>query len=323
MARYLIIRFLWMLFILLVVGTIAFFGARMAHMSLWGPSRPFAVLFTAARDQFQDYIGAIISDWDWGTTGSFTHPVPVLESMRNAVPYTLRINLIAMGIAIVLSLIFGVTSAWKKNSVYDYVVNTFCLLFGSIPSYVWILGAMIVFGIYYKWIPVLFPIYSGAPWHVIVRGYILPVVALIGFPVAILTQLIRSEIIEQYNADFMLLAKVKGLRKKQIVFKHLMRNSVLPALEKIPALFTTVMFNGFIIETIYNVPGVARFFIRHTVPGGGHGSGRSAPAVFSIDAEVMVAVTLFYAILALSMTLVVDVLYVLIDPRITIGGGKN
>ena len=321
MVRYIIIRFLWMCVILMIVGTIAFYGARIAHMVIWGQRMPLFDLLPIVREQFLVYLERIVTEWNWGYVGSPASPESIIETMRNAVPYTLRINLIAMGIAIGLALFFGVTSAWKKNTVYDYAVNTFCLVFSSIPSYVWILGAMIVFGIWYKWLPVIFPLHSGAPWHFYVRGYFLPVLAMIGMPLAVLTQMIRGEITEQYNADFLLLAKVKGLRKDQIVIRHLIRNSILPALEKIPALFTTVMFNGFIVEAIYNVPGVARFFIRNVHSAGGHGS--RDYAYFVIDAQVVVIVTLFYAVLALMMTLVVDILYAVIDPRITIVGGKK
>ncbi len=312
-----IIRTLWLFVVLFIVGTVVFYASQMTMMAFFGQRAPFFEIFARTRRLYSDYLGGILSEWDWGATGNPGFKTPVWQTIRETAPYALRLNLVAMAVSIVLALFFGITTAWKKNTVYDYVVNTFCLVLSSIPAFIWIFGLMVLFGFRLRWVPPLFPLYSGAEWHVIALGYVIPTLALIGMPLAVLTQLIRGELSEQLDADFLLLAKVKGLRKDQIVSKHLLRNSILPALEKVPVLFASVMFNSFLLELIYGVPGVGRWFFRNIY------EPMMDTGYFLIDVNVMVAVSLFYAVLALAMILIVDVLYVIIDPRIALGDNKE
>lgn len=316
MARYIVIRLLWIIVVFLLLFVIIYFAASLAHLAFWQRSLPF-------REQLQiSYEGFItfLDDLFFGTLEQEGRRETVMETFRKTAPVSLSIVGVGFLFTLAAGLFLGVMSAVYKNSFLDYVISTITLFFASIPAYLWVIGLMVMFAWTLGWLPGMYPVYAAdmgtPPIDVQIIGMIIPVIALSFYPVATFAQLIRGEVIEQNTSDALLLAKAKGLSMRRALFKHSLPLSFLPILREIPNMFIFMLFNAFLVEVAYNVPGIARWFY-HSVYMNVMDSG-----TFNIDPPVVVIVSLFYAALMLIMTLIVDLSYGLIDPRINMQGKK-
>jgi len=295
---------------------VLFYATQLTHYTRWVfPRVDFMTRLDKTNNDFIEFVRRLVGEWYWGTDPH--RGESNWELFKARAPITLRINIYAFVVSLMIGITLGIISAVRKNRPSDYIINSLILTFVSIPSFLWVFALMVLIGFRAGWVPSIFPFHSSATYHERMLGLVIPTIALSGFPIAVFAQLMRSELTETLTEDYTLLARTKGLNRRQVLFRHTMRNSMLPVIEKIPQTFMFVMFNSFLVEVIYNVPGMARWFFRSAFI-----SEFTAVSGFRLQLYPVLIISTFYAALALITIFLGELLYGIIDPRITLGRKK-
>lgn len=233
--------------------------------------------------------------------GDFGNSLQYLSPAFNVVldrfPATLELALLSLAMSVVLAIPLGVLSATRPNSIFDHACTLLGLAGQSIPNFWLGILLMLFFGVSLRWLPI-----SGrGDWH----NLVLPSITLAAFPLARNMRLFRSSLLDVIHADYVRTARAKGLSNNVVMYRHAMRNALLPLVTIVGLQLGFTLGGSVIIETVFAWPGVGRTIIQ---------------AINQKDFPVVQAgVTL----LALSFTmtnLLVDLLYARIDPRIRLGG---
>lgn len=241
--------------------------------------------------QYLNYLGSILT-FDLGP--SFKYPGVSINSMIAAgLPVTLQTGLLAVICVVALGVPLGVIAALNRNRWPDTTVMFIATLGVAIPSYVIATVSIYVFALRLGWVPT----FGLDDW----RGYFLPVFALSGFWISFVSRLTRSSLLETLEQDYMVTARAKGLRKGQILFKHGLRNSLLPVVTVLGPVVANLITGSFVIEQIFALPGIGRQFVL---------------SITNRDYTAIMGITIFYAAILMVMILIVDLLYVWLDPRI-------
>lgn len=258
--------------------------------------------------QYVRWVINVSTKWDWGLSTRVQPNVPVFELLASRIPITLRLNFVALFFYIPIGFVLGIWAALKKNGLADNVISFMVMVFISVPSFVIMLFLVIIFGYQLNWLPSLFPP-ATANFGEMLRGMVLPVLGLSFGSIASLTRVTRAELTEVLTSEFLLLARTKGLTRKQSVIRHAMRNSMVPLVPGIIGSFVGLLSGSVIIERIYSIPGTGRLFIRALTPN-------------NYDYNLILATTAFYTFIGLIAVLLVDLSYGLVDPRIRMGARK-
>lgn len=187
----------------------------------------------------------------------------------------------------------GVVAALNRNRWPDTSVMLIATVGVAIPSYVIATVTLYFFALKLGWVPT----FGLDDW----RGYILPVIALAGFWVSFVARLARSSLLETFDQDYMTTARAKGLRPGQVLFKHGLRNSLIPVITVLGPVVANLITGSFVIEQIFALPGIGRYFVL---------------SITNRDYTAIMGITIFYAALLMVMILIVDLLYLWLDPRI-------
>ncbi|MFK5884192.1 MAG: ABC transporter permease [Candidatus Izemoplasma sp.] len=250
----------------------------------------------------------IISDWDWGYSTRVSVNVPVFDVLKTRMWVTLKLNLIALFFYIPIGFVLGIVAALKKNTIIDNIITFSVMVFISIPSFVVMSIMVMVFGYQLGWVIEQYPS-ADLTGSIQYTGMILPVLGLSFGAIAGLTRTTRAELTEVLTSEFLLLARTKGLTKRQTVIRHAMRNSMVPLVPGIIGSFVGLLSGSLIIERIYSIPGTGRIYLR-------------AMALGDFDYNLILGITAFYTIIGLFAVLLVDLSYGIVDPRIRMGGRK-
>lgn len=316
-VRYLVVRLVWLFIMLTIIFIITYYVSRVSHLMIWTPHYSFFDNIRIATVGFKEFMRDLL----FGVVEQASGRETVQEQFVRAAPVSLFIVAIGFLYAFIVGVFLGILSAIFHRSWFDRIISNITLFFASIPAYLWV----IVFMVYFTWqrdlLPGLYPAYPSdigpPPISLQMIGLIIPVVALSFYPVAMFAQLVRGELIELSTSNTLVLAKAKGLTPRRALLKHTLPLSFLPLIRQIPNMFTFMLFNAFVVEVAYNVPGIARWMY-HSMIIEIFDSGQ-----FFIDPPVVVAVSMFYAVLMLVMTFLSDFTYVLFDPRIKIHSKKT
>lgn len=225
----------------------------------------------------------------------------VNEILADGFPVSAQLGLEAMAFAVLAGLIMGVIASLRHNRLPDYTVMFLAVVGLAVPSFV---------------LAPLFQKYFGLEWNLLpIAGWgsfedtILPAIALSFTPLALMTRLMRSSMLEVMSQDYIRTARAKGLPPAKVVTRHAIRNAILPAITIIGPLAVDIITGSFVIEKIFSIPGIGKYFVE---------------SIFNRDYSVIMGVTIFYSALLLLVNLLVDIAYTLVDPRIKIGGrGAN
>ena len=196
-------------------------------------------------------------------------------------------------VALVVGVSLGSVAAMCRGKWGDQLIMVVSTLGIAVPSFVVATTLMKVFGVELKWLPTMG---LSTPIH-----YILPVFTLAFYPMAYITRLRRSSMLDALNQDYIRTARAKGVSKFKMLFKHALRNAIIPIITYAGPLLAFTVSGSFVVEKIYNIPGLGREFINCI-------TGRDYPMVMST--------TIFLATLLVLMNVVVDILYKIVDPRI-------
>jgi ABC-type dipeptide/oligopeptide/nickel transport system permease component len=253
-------------------------------------------------EQFAIYV-VNAARFDFGD--SIVRRRPVVEIIGGGLPRTAQLGIQALLIAIAVAIPLGILSALRQNTVVDYGSLFFATIGTTIPSFVLAIFGIYLFGVALGWIPF---VGWGDPCGPLpscdVRRMILPTVLLAAGPAAFLTRLTRASVLEAIRQDFIRTARSKGLGERAVITIHALRNALIPVVTIIGPVTAGLLVGSFFIETVFNIPGSGREYIR---------------AVNSRDYPVIMATTMLYAFFIVVANLLVDLTYAVVDPRIKVG----
>lgn len=260
----------------------------------FGYDKPFFI-------RFFNYIGDIIFHLDLGT--SYATRQPVIDSILARFPNTFILALLSMCVSSALGISMGILSAVRQYSVMDHVCVVVALVFASMPSFWLGLMLLIVFSLKLGWLPSF-----GATS---ILHFILPTLTVSLTSAAGLLRLTRSAMLETIRQEYIRTAKAKGASNKRVIWKHALRNALLPVVTTLGGGFGSSLGGAIIAETVFAMPGMGTLM---------------TTAIRQKDVPTVMGATLFLAVLFSFIILIVDILYAFIDPRIKAkyqNGGKN
>ena len=227
----------------------------------------------------------------------------VSERLFAAIPYTITLSLLAMLVALALSIPMGVLAAVKHNSLGDYCISIFAMIGVSAPTF-WV-GTMLMLLCCLGW-GILPSAYDGT-W----KSYVLPTITQGFNMLASVTRTQRSSMLEVLSADYIRTARAKGVSNFSATYKHALRNAIIPSITVAGLNFGTLVGGAVAIETVFAIPGVGRLMI---------------DSIKLHDTPTVIGCMVFVSVMVSIINLLVDLLYALIDPRIKaqyLKGGKK
>ena len=217
----------------------------------------------------------------------------VISIIQRGFPISAKLGLVSVAFATVVGTLLGILGALKRNTIADRAVMLFSTLGIAVPSFVVATSSIILFAVTIK----IFPTYGlDTPLH-----YVLPGLALSFMPLSYIARLTRSTMLDVINQDYIRTARAKGLTEKVVVFKHALRNAILPVVTYLGPLVAGIITGTFIIEKIFAIPGLGRYFV---------------DSITNRDYPVILGTTIFYGAITIIMNLLVDVIYILVNPQI-------
>lgn len=260
----------------------------------FGYDKPFLI-------RFFNYIGDIVLHFDLGT--SYQSRQPVVNDIVARFPNTFVLTVLSLSLSAVIGVSLGIVSAVRQYSVLDHVCVITALVFASVPGFWLGLMLMLVFALHLG----LLPSYGAAS----LKHFILPTITISMGSAASLLRLTRSAMLETVRQEYIRTAKAKGASERRIIWKHALRNALLPVVTTLGTSFGASLGGAIIAETVFAMPGMGTLI---------------TTAIRQKDIPVVMGSTLFLAVLFSLIILIVDVLYAFIDPRIKAkyrNGGKS
>lgn len=244
-------------------------------------------------EQYFTYLKDIVTDLDFGPSLK-QRGRDIIDIIGEGLKVSAKLGVIAAGIALVIGVILGAVAALKRNSFIDRVIMVITTAFVSMPSF--IMGSLLLI-IFAVWMSLL-PANGDAA-----GGLILPIFTLSLSPMAHITRLTRSSMLDVLGQDYIRTAKAKGVSGKNIIFKHALKNSLIPVITYFGPMLAYIVTGSLVVEQIFAVPGIGRAFVNSI-------TGRDYPLIMGT--------TIVLATLIVVMNLLSDILYKIVDPRINL-----
>lgn len=216
----------------------------------------------------------------------------IADIIGDSFPISLKLGLMSMTVALLLGTIFGSTAALMRNKLPDRIIVFLSTLFTAVPSFVLATLLLLVFSIKLGWVPV---------WSATSTNYVLPVIALAAYPMAYVTRLSKTSMLDALGQDYIRTARAKGVSKAKMIFKHALRNSLIPVITYAGPQIAYIITGSMVVETVFTIGGLGSKFVT---------------AINDRDYTMIMATTVFLAALMVVATLICDLLYKLVDPRI-------
>ncbi|MCZ8512668.1 ABC transporter permease [Paenibacillus filicis] len=303
MAQYIVRRLFSMIVTLWLIITITFFlmhavpgspfekDGRNANPTAVQNMMEFYHLDQPLSVQYVLYLKSLLT-LDLGPSiGHF--PDSVNSMIERGFPVSFQLGMVSILFAIVSGIALGTVAALRQNRLIDYFAMIFAVIGIAVPNF--IVATMLIKFVAVEWR--LLPVATWGSW----KHVILPALALSAGPLAIIARLTRANMLEVLTADYIETARAKGLSPFMIVFKHALRNAVLPVVTLLGALVANVLTGSFVIEKIFAIPGMGKYFV---------------DGINNRDYALIMGTTVFYSALLLFMMFLVDIAYGFIDPRI-------
>ena len=198
----------------------------------------------------------------------------------------------AVVVAVILGVIFGSIAALTRNHLPDRLIIFFSTLLTSLPSFVLGTLLLLVFCVKLGWIPV---------WSVDNRNYVLPVISLAAYPMAYITRLTKTSMLDVMGQDYVRTARAKGVSTLKVIFKHTLRNALIPVITYVGPMTASILTGSLVVEQIFTIGGLGAKFV---------------DGITNRDYTLIMGTTIFLAVLMVTVNLITDIVYKLIDPRI-------
>ena len=300
MVRYIIKRLFLAVVTILIICAITFFTMHAVPGGPFNREKALSEATIAALEarygldkplgtQFLMYMQGILHG-DFGV--SLKNGRDITAIIGESFPVSARLGVSAMIVALILGTIFGSTAALMRNKLPDRIIVFFSTLFTAVPSFVLASLLLLVFCIRLQWVPV---------WSATQSNYVLPVIALSAYPMAYITRLSKTSMLDALSQDYIRTARAKGVSRLMLIFKHALRNSLIPVITYAGPQIAYIITGSMVIETIFTVGGLGSKFIS---------------AITNHDYTLIMATTIFLATLMVIANVICDLLYKLVDPRI-------
>lgn len=217
----------------------------------------------------------------------------VTDTITTSFPASAKVGFCSVATSIIVGISLGIVAALKRNTWADTTIVFVVTLGITIPSFV--TSAVLIYFLAVEF--GLLPPTGFSNW----KNYIMPVIALSMSSMAFITRLTRNKLLDVLKSDYIRTAKAKGLSKGKIIFKHALRNSLIPIVTYVGPLIASILTGSFIVEQIFAIPGLGNEFVQ---------------SVTNRDYSMLLGVTVFYCTMLITFNFLVDILYVVIDPRI-------
>ena len=305
MLRYAVSRVLWLVPTLLAMALVTFLVMHATPGSPLDPvaeganplppeaQRNLARAYGLDRPLWQQFLIFVgkVAQGDFGQ--SFVYKTrTVAEILRDTFPVSLFLGSMAFGVALIGGLTLGILGAIHQNRAWDYLSVSLATFGVAVPNFVLAVFAILLFSFT---VP-LFPTGGWDSW----RNWVLPTLTLALAPTGLIARYTRASMLDVIRADFTLTARAKGLGDRPVIFKHALKNALIPVVTLLGPLFAAIGTGSFFVEAIFRVPGMGRFFVLSM-------TGRDYPMIM--------AVVLTYGVFLAVMNLVVDLVYGALDPR--------
>lgn len=256
--------------------------------------------------QYFSWLGNILFHWDWGVSEKIQPNVDVAVIIGDRLVTSMKINIISVLFSVPLGILLGIWAALKKNTMTDHIISTLVMVFISLPGFVLITFLMLIFCYSNPILPTQWPNPTD-PTSQKILGYILPVVCLSFGSICGYCRFVRAELCEVMESEYLLLARTKGLTRKQAINRHALKNAMVPIFPSILAEFIGIMGGSMILERLYGIPGIGQLFM---------------DALSAKDYNVLFVDMAIFTTVSLLAGVVLDLSYGFIDPRIRMGASK-
>lgn len=309
MLRYLLVRLLGIVAVLLGVSLITFLfmhavpggpfdAAQKQEIPL--PEHIRSALMTKYnldKPVFQQYLSYLAHAlrWDWGI--SFRYGEPVTEFIARSWPVTIQLGLMTLVLSIVVGISMGTLAALRPNSWLDYLTSIAVVTNLVTPTFVVAILMIVIFSVQLHWFPTGG---WGSP-----EQMVMPVIAYSLGPSATIARYVRSSMLEALRSDYIRTARAKGLSPRTVTLRHAAKNALIPFLTVIGPLVAWMVTGSFFIETIFRIPGIGN---------------QITMGIYNRDYPVIMALSILYSAVIALTYLLTDLLYTLVDPRIRLEG---
>ena len=242
-------------------------------------------------EQYGTYLKDIVTRFDFGPSLK-QRGRQVIDIISDGMKTSAKLGLIAAFGAMILGIVFGAVAALRRNRIIDKVIMVITTAFVSMPSFIMGSLLLIVFSVKLGWLPA-----NGST----TTGLILPIVTLGLYPMAYITRLTRSSMLDVLGQDYIRTARAKGVPGFRIIFGHALKNSLIPVITYAGPMIAYIVTGSLVVEQIFAVPGIGRAFVN---------------SITGRDYTLIMGTTIVLAILVIVMNLVSDILYKIVDPRI-------
>lgn len=244
-------------------------------------------------EQYVTYLKDIVTEFDFGPSLK-QKGRDVISIILDGLKTSAILGVCAAVLALIVGVILGAVAAIKHNKLIDKFIMVIMTAFVSMPSF--IMGALmlIVFANKLRWFPA-----NGST----TAGLILPIIALSLYPMAYITRLTRSSMLDVLGQDYIRTARAKGVAPRAVIFKHALKNSLIPVITYFGPMLAYIVTGSLVIEKIFAVPGIGRAFVN---------------SITARDYPLIMGTTIVLATLIVVMNLISDIMYKVVDPRITL-----
>lgn len=242
-------------------------------------------------EQYTTYLGDIVTKFDFGPSLK-QRGRSVINIILTGMKTSAKLGLIAAAGAAVSGIILGAVAALRRNKFIDKIIMVITTAFVSMPSFIMGSLLLILISVNLKWLPA-----NGST----TQGLILPVITLMLYPLAYITRLTRSSMLDVLGQDYIRTARAKGVSGRNVIYGHAVKNALIPVITYIGPMLAFIVTGSMVVEQIFAVPGIGRQFIS---------------SITNRDYTMIMGTTIFLASLIVIMNLISDILYKVVDPRI-------
>ena len=314
MAKYTLKRLGWAVLTLLVIASLTFLLMNSIPGGPWSGEK---ALSAATIESLNENYGLDkplyvqlgvylknICNGDMGVSYKMQKNRPVVDIIKEKFPVSAKVGFFALLWAIIVGVPLGCIAAYKRGTWVDSLLRVICTIGVSIPSFViasLLLARFAGADAATRIFPTIFDASLGA------KSYILPCFALGLYPMCYTARQARSSMLDALGQDYIKTARAKGLTTNRIIFKHALRNALIPVITYLGPEIAFVFCGGFVIEKVFSIPGLSRYFVQ---------------SILARDYPVIMGTTIFLAAFIILMNFIVDILYHVVDPRIELAGGN-
>lgn len=302
MTGYVIRRLLWIIPVLFAISLITFVLMHAVPGGPWDREKPLPRSVVERLNaeyglsdplpvQYLRWAGSLLTG-DLGPSYRYRDRT-VNDIVGDGLATTVQLGVMAFALAVIIGIPLGMIAALRHNGLPDYAATSISIAGIATPSFVLAMLLVVVFSVTLRWLPTHG--WEGP------SSYILPTVALAGYPIAQIARYTRASMLEVTRKDYIRTAHSKGLRERTVVAVHMTRNALIPVLTILGPILAYLVTGSFIVELIFSIPGIGRYYVS---------------GIGERDYGLIMAMTMLYAVAIAVINLVVDILYAYVDPRI-------